>query len=61
MTNKCEFCSEKIAEDELGKLKGTIVKIKGKGEDEKNKLKFVCSECQKKYQDATKARLIKSQ
>jgi hypothetical protein len=48
MANKCEFCKEKITEDEMGKLAGTIVKVKL---DEKNEHKYVCKDCQKKGLD----------
>ncbi len=44
MAKKCKECGEKIEEDELGKLKGTVVKVK-KGD--KNELEYVCSSCQK--------------
>ena len=57
MAKKCALCKSNIKEDELGKLVGTIVKIIGK--DKKNKLSYVCSGCQKKYQDAVKKKLIK--
>jgi hypothetical protein len=45
MANKCTLCDEKIQE-EYGKLKGTI--IKSIDENKKNKLIYVCSDCQKK-------------
>ena len=45
MSEKCESCGEKIEETFLGKLKGTVVKVK-KGE--KNEKKYLCSGCQKK-------------
>ncbi len=38
---KCEICSEKVQENFLNKLKGTVVKVNGK-------LKSVCMDCQKK-------------
>jgi len=41
---RCAVCSGKI-EEEFGKLKGTALKIV---ENNKNKLIYVCSECQKK-------------
>jgi predicted HNH restriction endonuclease len=43
-TKKCILCNEKIQE-EYGKLKGTIIKVK----DENKKTQFipVCSDCQK--------------
>ncbi len=49
MANKCEFCKEKIMEDEMGKLLGTIIKVKN--EDNKNENKYICKECQKKGKD----------
>ena len=45
MTKKCELCNEKIEEDEMGKINGTIVKIKNS--DNKNDFKYVCNDCQK--------------
>ncbi len=45
MTKKCAICSEKI-EEEYGKLKGTIIKVKD--ENKKNEFIYVCSYCQKK-------------
>jgi uncharacterized protein YlaI len=45
MTHKCVLCDEKI-EEEFGKLKGTIIKIKN--ENNKRELAYVCSECQKR-------------
>ena len=44
MAHKCKECGGKIEEDELGKLKGTVVKIKKAG---KNQLDYICSDCQK--------------
>jgi hypothetical protein len=44
MGKKCVICNNEI-EEEYGKLMGTIVKVK---EDNKNRLIYVCSECQKK-------------
>jgi len=45
MAKKCAICNEKIQEED-GKLKGTMLKVKGlKG---KNELIYVCSDCQKK-------------
>jgi len=49
MAKKCEICSEKIQEDELGKLQGTVIKIKSSGK--KNELKYICSQCQKEGKD----------
>jgi len=44
MSKKCVLCSEKIQE-ECGKLKGTIVRVKSL--KNKNYFIFVCSDCQK--------------
>ena len=46
MSHKCEFCNEKIAEDEMGKIEGTVIKVKDK--ENKNELHYICRECQKK-------------
>ena len=51
MSNKCEFCNEKIEEDERGKIVGTIIKIKSEEEKGKNEYKYVCSNCQKEGKD----------
>lgn len=48
MAEKCESCGEKIEKDEIGKIKGTIVKVK---EDKKNEFVYFCSECQKQGKD----------
>lgn len=44
MSKKCAVCNEKIKE-EFGKLRGTVLKVI---ENNKNKLIYVCSDCQKK-------------
>jgi len=44
MAKKCVICKEEI-EEEYGKLKGTTLKVKE--EDNKSKLAYVCSACQK--------------
>jgi len=44
MVKKCAICNNDIKE-EYEKLKGTMLKVK---ENNKNKLIYVCSECQKK-------------
>ena len=49
MSNKCEICKEKIVEDEMGKIIGTVIKVKN--EDNRNELKYVCKECQKSEKD----------
>ena len=48
MAEKCESCGEKIEKDEIGKIKGTIVKVK---KDKKNEFVYFCSECQKHGKD----------
>lgn len=53
MVNRCEICKEQI-EEEYGKLKGTIIKVL---EDKKNKLIYVCSECQKQPDYIEKAKI----
>ena len=55
---RCELCKKKIEETFLGKLKGTVVKIK---QDKKNILKYVCGECQKRFGDKLKKELKKGQ
>ena len=50
---KCEICKEEI-EEEYGKLKGTILKLLDAG---KNKLVYVCSECQKDPKHIEKAKV----
>ena len=56
MAEKCFFCDKKIEETFLGKLEGTIVKIK---KNDKNDTYYVCNECQKKHKDNLKAELRK--
>lgn len=53
MAKKCAVCDSSI-EEEFGKLKGTIVKVK---EDNKNQHIFVCSDCQKKEGWIEKAKI----
>ena len=48
MTKKCALCNAKIEETFLEKLEGTAVKIK---EGDKNKIFYVCPECQKKHKN----------
>ncbi len=45
---KCDICGKEIEETFLGKLKGSVVKIKDNG---KNKIYHVCSDCQKTNKD----------
>jgi hypothetical protein len=48
MAEKCESCGEKIEYNELGKINGTIKKVK---KDKKNELVYFCSSCQKEGKD----------
>ena len=41
---KCDICGSKVEELFLDKIDGTYIK-------KKNKLKAVCSNCQRKYKD----------
>jgi DNA-directed RNA polymerase subunit RPC12/RpoP len=54
MSRKCAICKG-IVEEDFGKLKGTIVKARD--EDNKNKLIYVCSDCQKKDDWINKAKI----
>ncbi|HRZ85567.1 MAG TPA: hypothetical protein P5277_02190 [Candidatus Paceibacterota bacterium] len=56
MTNKCDLCGEKIEETFLGKLNGSIVKIK---KENKNEKCYVCDSCQKKHGTSIKKELEK--
>jgi hypothetical protein len=56
MAEKCSLCNKKIEEGFLGKLEGTIVKIK-KGDS--NEIHHVCPECQKKHKGKLKEELSK--
>jgi hypothetical protein len=56
MSEKCFLCGNKIEEGFLGKLDGTIVKIK-KGDS--NEIHYICKECQKKFKNNLKAQLRK--
>lgn len=40
---KCDMCGNKIQEIFLKKIVGTVIK------DSKNKYKYICKDCQKKY------------
>jgi hypothetical protein len=50
----CVLCNEKI-EEEYGKLKGTIIKVKD--ENNKNQLIHICSDCQKQPDHIEKAKI----
>jgi len=54
MSKKCAICNEEM-EDDYGKLKGTIIKVKD--ENNKNQLIHVCSDCQKKEGWMEKAKI----
>lgn len=41
---KCDLCGDKVKTTFLGKLLGTIIKVKGKK-------KYVCQTCQKQHDD----------
>ena len=56
MSDKCELCGKKIEETFLGKLNGTIVKIKT---GDSNNIYYVCNDCQKKFGNKLKEELIK--
>ena len=53
MAKKCVNCGKGV-EEEYGKLQGTIVKVK---ENNKNKLIYVCSDCQKEEGWIEKAKI----
>ena len=53
MAEKCAICREKI-EEQYGKLKGTIVKVIEEG---RNKMIYVCSDCQKQENWIEKAKV----
>lgn len=56
MSEKCSLCGKKIEETFLGKLSGTIVKIR-KGEA--NEIFYACDDCQKKFGNKIKEELSK--
>lgn len=58
MAEKCKICGEKIKETFLGKLEGTIVKVKNKKKN-KNELVYVCSQCQKQGKDKELKEIVK--
>jgi len=53
MSEKCCICGEKIKEQD-GKLSGTSLKVK---ENNKNRLIYVCSSCQKEKNWIEKAKV----
>lgn len=53
MTRKCALCNEEVEED-YGKLKGAVIKVKVKN---KNIPIFVCSYCQKQDNWIEKAKI----
>jgi len=53
MVKKCVLCNKDI-EEENGKLKGTVIKVK---EDNKNEFFYVCSNCQKEKDWIEKAKI----
>ena len=56
MAEKCFLCGKKIEEIFLGKKKGTVVKI---GEKGKNKIYYICDDCQKKFKNKVKEEVLK--
>ncbi len=57
MPEKCILCGQKLDEGFAEKFIGTVVKIKGK--DNKNKLYYCCSDCQKKHGNKIKEEVEK--
>ncbi len=53
MAKECVICDKNI-EEEYGKLKGTVIKVK---ENNKNRLIYVCSGCQKQENWIEKAKI----
>ncbi|MEM2956541.1 MAG: hypothetical protein QW041_03145 [Candidatus Pacearchaeota archaeon] len=51
---KCSLCNKKIEETFLTKIKGTIVKINKEG---KNKIFYICSNCQRQFGSKLKEEL----
>ena len=51
---KCGICSNKIEETFLGKLDGTLVKLNENG---KNRIGYICPECQNKYREKIKEKI----
>ncbi|MFA7707713.1 MAG: hypothetical protein WCX73_02080 [Candidatus Pacearchaeota archaeon] len=56
MEKRCAVCKKKINEEE-GKLKGTLIKVKD--EFGKRQFVYVCSECEKK-QDYIERAVVKA-
>ena len=48
MSEKCYLCGEKVEESSLGKLNGTIVKVK---RNTKTGKEYICRDCQIKHKD----------
>lgn len=59
MAEKCALCGEKLEEGFADKIAGTVVKIKDKGKENKNKLYYICSDCQKKHGNKIKEEVEK--
>jgi len=56
MSEKCELCGKKIETTFLEKPQGTMVKLK---DGDKNKIVYVCPNCQKKFCNKLKDELKK--
>ena len=54
MAEKCTLCGEKIEETFLGKIDGTVVKLRDEKKN-KNQRYYLCSDCQKANPDAKEA------
>ena len=53
---KCDLCGKEIGETFLGKIKGSVVKIR---EKDRNRLFYICHECQKKHKGKIKEEIGK--
>lgn len=53
---KCEICGKEIGETFLGKIKGSIFRTV---ENKREKIHYICSECQNKNKGKTKEQIIK--
>ena len=55
---KCAICSQDIEETFLGKLNGTVLRMKN---GDKVKEYWVCGRCQKEYGDGIKKKMLELQ
>ncbi len=53
---KCFLCGEKIEENFLGKINGTIIKV---SKNTRTGKEYICKDCQKKYKDNLKEKVNK--